>query len=50
MPFNEGWGQHSTNEVLKMTKELDPSRLVNGPSGWEDRGFGDFKDMQQGDA
>jgi beta-galactosidase/beta-glucuronidase len=47
VPFNEGWGQHSTNEVLKMTKELDPSRLVNGPSGWEDRGFGDFKDMHE---
>jgi len=26
-------------------KSLDPSRLVDGPSGWEDRGFGDFKDM-----
>ncbi len=45
VPFNEGWGQHSTNEVLKMVKSLDPSRLVDGPSGWEDRGYGDFKDM-----
>jgi len=45
VPFNEGWGQHATNDVLKMVKSLDPTRLVDGPSGWEDRGFGDFKDM-----
>jgi hypothetical protein len=45
VPFNEGWGQHATNDVLKMVKALDPTRLVDGPSGWEDRGFGDFKDM-----
>jgi beta-galactosidase/beta-glucuronidase len=45
VPFNEGWGQHDTNDVLKWVKELDPSRLVNGPSGWTDRGFGDMKDM-----
>ncbi|HKA01793.1 MAG TPA: glycoside hydrolase family 2 TIM barrel-domain containing protein [Candidatus Solibacter sp.] len=45
VPFNEGWGQHVTNDVLKMVKSLDPSRLVDGPSGWEDRGWGDFKDM-----
>jgi beta-galactosidase/beta-glucuronidase len=45
VPFNEGWGQHETNDVLRWVKSLDPSRLVDGPSGWEDRGFGDFKDM-----
>jgi beta-galactosidase/beta-glucuronidase len=45
VPFNEGWGQHDTNEILRWVKSLDPSRLVDGPSGWEDRGFGDFKDM-----
>ena len=45
VPFNEGWGEHDTNEILKMVKSLDPSRLVNGPSGWEDRGYGDMKDM-----
>ncbi|MBL8866612.1 MAG: beta-galactosidase [Planctomycetia bacterium] len=44
VPFNEGWGQHDTNAILKWTKEYDPSRLVNGPSGWEDRGYGDMKD------
>jgi hypothetical protein len=45
VPFNEGWGQHDTNAILKWVKEYDPSRLVNGPSGWTDRGFGDMKDM-----
>jgi hypothetical protein len=44
VPFNEGWGQHDTNEILKWTKEYDPTRPVNGPSGWEDRGYGDMKD------
>jgi hypothetical protein len=45
VPFNEGWGEHDTNAILKTVKEMDPSRLVDGPSGWEDRGFGDMKDM-----
>jgi hypothetical protein len=45
VPYNEGWGQHDTNEVLKWTKAYDPTRLVDGPSGWEDRGFGDMHDM-----
>ena len=38
---NEGWGQFKTNEILKWTKELDPTRLVDGPSGWTDRGVGE---------
>ena len=45
VPFNEGWGQHDTNDILKWMKEYDPTRLVNGPSGWADRGVGDMKDM-----
>jgi hypothetical protein len=45
VPFNEGWGQHDTNDVLKWVKEYDPTRLVDGPSGWTDRGHGDMKDM-----
>jgi hypothetical protein len=44
VPFNEGWGQHDTNAILRWVKEYDPSRLVNGPSGWTDRGYGDMKD------
>jgi hypothetical protein len=44
-PFNEGWGQFKTNEILDWTKQLDPTRLVDGPSGWADRGGGDLHDM-----
>jgi hypothetical protein len=47
VPFNEGWGQHGTNDILRWVKSLDASRLVDGPSGWEDRGYGDMKDMHQ---
>lgn len=45
VPFNEGWGQFKTNEILAWTKELDPTRLVDGPSGWSDRDEGDMVDM-----
>jgi hypothetical protein len=45
VPFNEGWGQHDTNDILKWVKKYDPTRLVDGPSGWTDRGYGDMKDM-----
>jgi hypothetical protein len=46
-PFNEGWGQHETNEILKWVKSYDPSRLVDGPSGWLDRGYGDLYDIHR---
>lgn len=45
VPFNEGWGQFKTNEILDWTKKLDGTRLVDGPSGWTDRGGGDMHDM-----
>jgi hypothetical protein len=44
VPFNEGWGQHDTNEVLNWVMKYDPTRLVDGPSGWADRGVGHMKD------
>jgi beta-galactosidase/beta-glucuronidase len=33
VPFNEGWGQFKTAEIINWTTTYDPSRLVNGPSG-----------------
>lgn len=45
VPFNEGWGQFKTNEILDWVKQYDSSRLVDGPSGWADRGEGDMHDM-----
>jgi hypothetical protein len=47
VPFNEGWGQHDTNATLRWVKEYDPTRLVNGPSGWTDMGFGDLYDLHR---
>ena len=39
IPFNEGWGQPSadkTRHANKWLRRYDPSRLINGPSGWND--------------
>ncbi len=33
VPFNEAWGQFKTGEITKMTRDLDPSRLINSASG-----------------
>ncbi len=33
VPFNEGWGQFKTEEIVKWTMAYDPSRLVNAASG-----------------
>jgi len=45
VPFNEGWGQYDTERIAKLTKQLDPTRLVNSVSGWADRGVGDVHDV-----
>jgi len=45
VPFNEGWGQFKTNEILDWTKTLDSTRVIDGPSGWADRGGGEMHDM-----
>jgi len=42
--FNEGWGQHDTEPIVALTKQLDPTRLVNNASGWVDKGVGDLHD------
>jgi hypothetical protein len=42
--FNEGWGQHDTNRLLRWVHHMDPTRLVDGPSGWTDHGYGAMKD------
>lgn len=45
VPFNEGWGQLQTEEIVEWTKNYDPTRLVNNASGWTDHGVGDVIDM-----
>ncbi len=47
VPLNEGWGQYDTKRIAKLTKDYDPSRLVDAPSGWTDRGVGDVNDAHQ---
>lgn len=42
--FNEGWGQHDTERIVALTKQLDPTRLVNNASGWTDMKVGDIAD------
>lgn len=39
IPFNEGWGQPSADKTRFTNlwlKRYDPSRLIDGPSGWND--------------
>ena len=45
--FNQGWGQYDTARITSMIKELDPSRLVLGASGWNDMGGGDVRSLHQ---
>ncbi len=47
VPFNEGWGQFQTEEIVNWTQKLDPTRLVNNASGWTDHGVGDVIDMHE---
>lgn len=54
VPFNENWGAFDVREITEWTKRYDPSRLVNGNSGFNnnpgyqqaygDPGNGDFVD------
>ncbi|WP_343667838.1 sugar-binding domain-containing protein [Chitinophaga sp.] len=54
VPFNENWGAFDVKEITDWVKQMDPSRLVNGNSGFNnnpgyqeaagDPGNGDFVD------
>ncbi|HEX4084682.1 MAG TPA: glycoside hydrolase family 2 TIM barrel-domain containing protein [Chthoniobacteraceae bacterium] len=43
-PFNEGWGQHDTEQIVALTRKLDPNRLIDDASGWTDKNVGDIID------
>lgn len=45
VPFNEGWGQFDTEDVVKFTKEKDSTRLVNEASGGNFHLSGDILDV-----
>lgn len=46
VPFNEDWGcqpgEFFTHNTLDWIRRYDPTRLVDGPSGWKDYEGGDF--------
>jgi hypothetical protein len=43
--FNEGWGQFKTVKTANYIKHLDPTRLVNAASGFNDYPAGDVRDI-----
>ena len=45
VPFNEAWGQFNTPEIAELTKNYDPSRLVNPASGGNHYDVGDMIDI-----
>ncbi len=47
VPFNEAWGQFDTVRIGKLTKQLDPTRLVNIASGGNDFPVGEIKDIHR---
>jgi hypothetical protein len=38
VPFNEGWGQFESEQITRLIKQLDPTRVVDSVSGWNDQG------------
>ena len=42
-PFNEAWGQFDAAEVCERLRSVDPTRLYDHASGWQDKGGGDVK-------
>lgn len=43
--FNEGWGQYDTQRIVNWVSEYDPTRLIDGVSGFRDRNVGDIRDL-----
>lgn len=45
--FNEGWGQYETKRVVDWSMAYDPTRIIDGVSGWTDRNCGHMIDAHQ---
>lgn len=43
--FNEGWGQHNTAEIVNKVMDYDKTRIIDGVTGWTDRGVGHMHDV-----
>ena len=53
IPYNEAWGQHDrmlTHTTLDWLKHYDPTRLVDGPSGWADFEGGHIRNPKGSDS
>ena len=44
--INEGWGQVGAPEsyLTPLVRSLDPTRLIDSTTGWNDHGYGDYSD------
>ncbi|KAG5991942.1 hypothetical protein E4U54_003786 [Claviceps lovelessii] len=47
--YNEGWGQsrgtpYPEEKLTQLVRRIDPSRLIDSVTGWNDHGSGDFSD------
>ncbi|NHI91751.1 MAG: beta-galactosidase [Candidatus Lokiarchaeota archaeon] len=45
VPFNEGWGQFDTINIINEVQLQDSTRLIDGASGWFDKGVGHIRDI-----
>ena len=45
VPFNEGWGQYDTADIVALVRRTDSSRLVDSASGWHELKVGDVHDI-----
>lgn len=43
--FNEGWGQFQTEEITRIARKCDGSRLIDQASGWFDQKGGDLQSI-----
>ena len=42
VPFNEGWGQFDSKQVVSFINKIDSTRLIDHASGWFDQGISDY--------
>ncbi|WP_207515073.1 glycoside hydrolase family 2 protein [Longitalea luteola] len=45
VPFNEAWGQFKTKDIVQLTQQQDPSRLINSASGGNFEPVGHIMDL-----
>lgn len=43
--FNEGWGQHDTEDLTHWMENYDKTRFIHSVTGWTDKGVGALSDI-----